>query len=247
MRATGTVEAAGPAGPLGRMTEKPRVVLVHGAVERAAAFSAVIDRLADFDVVAFDRRGHGSRWDEGPGGLHGHVDDLIGVLDGRPATVVGHSIGGLVVLGAALRDPGLVRAVGLYETALPWAEWWTEDQRRAMLNEIERNTTKAARSDREPEVRERLAAAWASCHRDVLDAFAGPFRWQDLAVPVTVGYGSESEGASARDMREVAKSFGVEPLVLAGAGHTAHRSHPAEFAGFVVRCVRNSIDGPRGP
>ena len=38
--------------------------------------------------------------------LDGHVDDLLAVIDGRPAVVVGHSYGGDIALGAALRPGG---------------------------------------------------------------------------------------------------------------------------------------------
>ena len=104
-----------------------RLILVHGAVERASLFDAVTPHIGGFDVVALERAGHGARWEEGPGTVAGDMQDLVGVLREGRATVVGHSIGGLAVIGAALTVPELVRGIGLYETAIPWADWWTDD------------------------------------------------------------------------------------------------------------------------
>jgi pimeloyl-ACP methyl ester carboxylesterase len=212
---------------------KPLVVLVHGAIEQSAGFASVLERLPEFDVVAYDRRGHGNRWREGPATLDGDIDDLIGVLRERAATVVGHSLGGLVTLGAALRRPELFEAVGLYETAIPWEGWWTDRERAAMMEDIERNT--AAALERRPDERAQTKVAWTSCRQEVLEALQAPIRWRDLAVPLTTGCGAESESRSARDARRVAAFFGGEAVVLIGAGHRAHRTNPGGFADFVRR------------
>jgi pimeloyl-ACP methyl ester carboxylesterase len=214
-----------------RGTGKPLVVLVHGAIERSAGFSSVLERLPEFDVVAYDRRGHGSRWREGPATLDGDIDDLTDVVSERAATVVGHSLGGLVALGAALRRPELFEAVGLYETAIPWAEWWSDRERHAIMEEIDRNS--AAALEGTSDERAQAEVAWTSCHQEVLEALQAPFRWRDLAVPITTGCGAASESRSARDARRVAAFFGGEAVVLSGAGHRAHRTNPDAFADFV--------------
>ena len=41
--------------------------------------------------------------------------DLVTIVGGRPAVLVGHSYGGDVALGAAAAAPEVVRAVGVYE------------------------------------------------------------------------------------------------------------------------------------
>ncbi|MFV0317001.1 MAG: alpha/beta fold hydrolase [Microthrixaceae bacterium] len=102
------------------------VVLVHGAMDRAASFGRVMRRLDDLDVVAYDRRGYaGSLVDASEPGselsvdqpapwtLEDHATDVLSVTrwatstpDGRstPVTrvvVIGHSLGGLITLLAA--------------------------------------------------------------------------------------------------------------------------------------------------
>ena len=55
--------------------------------------------------------------------LGGHVDDLLTVIDDRPAVLVGHSYGGIIALDAALRPggPGPILAIAAYEPPLPSA------------------------------------------------------------------------------------------------------------------------------
>ena len=106
----------------------PLVVLVHGSLDRAASFTRVIRRLEDLHTVAYDRRGyHRSRLalPHNPT-LDGHIDDLLEVVDGRPSVVVGHSYGGDIALGAAVRGgPGAgIVSVVAYEPPMPWLGAW---------------------------------------------------------------------------------------------------------------------------
>jgi pimeloyl-ACP methyl ester carboxylesterase len=218
-----------------------RLILLHGAVERGGLFDPVVPYLADFEVVAPDRAGHGARWQEGPGTLAGDTGDVLALLQEGPATVVGHSIGGLSAIAAALAAPDLVRGVGLYETAIPWADWWTDAGRDAMWRETEANVVAAEGIDPSNPARDRLRMAWATCLQEVGDAFAAPFAWQELTVPLVTGYGSDGTRASAQDAALVAAHYGVEPVVLAGAGHRAPKTHPAVFAGFVRGCVGHGL------
>ena len=134
------------------------------------------------------------------------------------------------------RRPRWSSGVGLYETAIPWADWWTDEGRDVMLRETEANVAAAQGIDPSNPSRERLLMAWATCLQEVHDAFAAPFPWQELTVPVTTGYGSDGTRPSARDAALVAAHYGVEPVVLAGAGHRAPKTNPEAFAGFVRGC-----------
>jgi pimeloyl-ACP methyl ester carboxylesterase len=106
----------------------PLVVLVHGSLDRAASFGRVVRRLDDLHTVTYDRRGyHRSRLALPLNTtLDGHIDDLLEVVDGRPSLVVGHSYGGDVALGAAVRggtDAGIVSVVA-FEPPMPWLGSW---------------------------------------------------------------------------------------------------------------------------
>ncbi|MGH9271369.1 MAG: alpha/beta fold hydrolase, partial [Ilumatobacteraceae bacterium] len=112
-------EEAGPDGA-------PLIVLVHGSMDRSAGLLKLSRRLDEVHrVVRYDRRGYGrSAPHAGPFRMDEQVADLVSLLDGRPATVFGHSYGGDVALALADRHPELVPAVGIYEAPLPWLDWW---------------------------------------------------------------------------------------------------------------------------
>ena len=74
--------------------------------------------LAGLEVISYDRRGHGLRWREGPASLEGDIQELLSIIGDLPATVIGHSLGGLVVLGAALLT-GLSCSAPSASTRLP--------------------------------------------------------------------------------------------------------------------------------
>src|SRR3954471_16185578 len=93
----------------------PLVVLVHGSMDRSAAFARARRHLRDLHVVVYDRRGYGRSVGLGAPSVDGHAEDLLAILDGRPGVVVGHSIGGLIALVAAQRVPELMQAVGAFE------------------------------------------------------------------------------------------------------------------------------------
>jgi pimeloyl-ACP methyl ester carboxylesterase len=238
-----SVARHGAAGdePGRRGTGGPLVVLVPGAVDSADSFGAVRRELAGLHTVSYDRRGYGSAWRLFTPGLTmaGHVDDLLAVIGDRAATVIGHSLGGLVAIGAALRRPDLVTAVGLYETAMPWASWWTSGERSQMLAQIEASMRRAAsRSGPDPALAARRRSEWRACAHEVTGLLSvEPFRWQDLIATLTVGVGTCGSVTSGRDSRVMAARLGAELVELPGAGHLAHRTHPELFAGFVRRSV----------
>jgi pimeloyl-ACP methyl ester carboxylesterase len=100
----------------------PAVVLVHGYAGTAANFSVLAPLLArSHRVLAPDLPGHGgsSALPAAPN-LAGFADRVAAILEhegAAPATVVGHSMGGVVALRLAARRPELVRAVVLAAAA----------------------------------------------------------------------------------------------------------------------------------
>lgn len=227
----------------------PRVVLVHGSMDRAAAFLPANRSLEDMDVVLYDRRGYGRSGPVEPtSGIAGQVDDLCRVLGGTPAVVVGHSSGGLVALAAASARPDLVPAVGVYETPAPWlpgadapapipvAGRDPEDvaeafMRRMLGDELWERLPDATRRQRRAEGRG-LVVDIAVMHSD-----PPPVDLASISVPVIVGRGSEAAPRHRRAAEAMADALGAELVVLDGADHGGHRSRPEAFAGFVRQAV----------
>ena len=217
-----------------------RVVFVHGVLDRGRSFSRVARLLEqECRMTWYDRRGYGDSVDAPgvPVGVDVHVDDLLQVLDGRPAVVVGHSFGGVTVLAAALRAPELIEAVVLYETGMAWLPGWDDrflqsllwgedpegDGVRLMFGDRVGSMTPEERSARLNEAR-----AFVTEERSVRTG-ADPFDVGALVQPLVFGYSNTHPFVGVADqLRRLVPR--VELVELPGAGHNAHRSKPGPFA-----------------
>lgn len=225
----------------------PLVVIVHGAMDRSASFGRVTRQLGDLHVVRYDRRGYGRSAGLEPGTLADHVDDLLRVIDGRPATVFGHSIGGVIALRAAQLAPGLVRSVLAYEAPLPWVAWWPSPRvddgagdpaeaaeafmRRAIGDHFWQRLPARTRADRRAEG-EALQADIASLRG------AAPFDVAAVTCPVVVAAGADTTWWHTRAAQELAASLPEGELQLvAGAEHGVHLTHPTATADLVRQAV----------
>jgi pimeloyl-ACP methyl ester carboxylesterase len=233
---------------------RPPVVLVHGAMDRAAAFAKSARHLRGLEVVRYDRRGYGRSMDAGTAPtLDALVEDLLTVMAGTPSCVVGHSIGGTIALAAAARHPNLIVSVGAFEPPLPWKPWWpagtageaaravAEDGAEAAAEAFMRRMIGDRRWEELPDrtrAQRRLEGPALLADLASLRLPEPPFDADQLAVPVTVGHGSETDARHRRAVEELARTIaGADLVVIDGAPHGAHYSHATEFAAFVERAV----------
>lgn len=115
------------------------IVLTHGYGGSAQSFFLQIDSLAEhWRVVAFDQRGHGlsGRTGELAGNsadeLSADLNALVEAVGLPPVTVLGHSLGGRVALGAVLARPDLYRSMILQDTTA-WSFAPTDEAFREMI------------------------------------------------------------------------------------------------------------------
>jgi len=200
-------------------------------------------------VLRYDRRGFGrSAPHPGPFTMDEQVDDLVALLDGRPAVLVGHSYGGNVALATTARHPALVRAVAMYESPLSWEPWWPGSTAGSAAvattgttaEAAERFMTRMIGEDRWNALPERTRAV----RRMEGDAMVGelvdlrqvrPWRADDIHVPVICGYGTEGAPHHRTGMAHVADTVaGAQLVELPGCRHDAPLSHPALFARLMV-------------
>lgn len=230
----------------------PVVVLVHGTMDRSTSFGRVMRALeGDHRVRRYDRRGYGRSADAGPPvSFDQQVDDLVSVIDGTPSIVAGHSYGGTVALATAARHPDLVRAVVVYECPLPWLDWWptrsagaqavsdavdpadaAERFMRRMLGDdrwakLPPSTRRARREEGET-----LVAEMAQLRDGTV-----PFALTDVTVPVIAAHGTHGVEHHQTSVETVASEVADGELVVVdGASHGVHLTHPADFADLVRR------------
>jgi pimeloyl-ACP methyl ester carboxylesterase len=106
---------------------KPPLVIVHGVTDIGMGWSRVARALEqDYDVIMYDRRGHG--FSEAPDSgytFQHHAADLaafIAALDLERPRVIGHSAGAAAATLAAANHPNLMACLVLVDP--PWGTGW---------------------------------------------------------------------------------------------------------------------------
>ncbi len=236
--------------------DTPLVVLVHGSLDRSASFGRVMRRLTDVIVLTYDRRGYHRSRQALPLNttLDGHVDDLLAVIDGRPAVVVGHSYGGDIALAAAEREgpSGVVTSVGAFEPPVPWLDLWStrggsssppglgDDPALAAERFFRRIVGDDGWEHLPERTKQERRADGAALVTELAAIRTGPppFDVSTLGVPVLFGRGERSRPHQRGGATWLAEHTpGAEIVEIAGATHGAHLSHPDAFADFVRRAV----------
>lgn len=227
------------------------VVLVHGTMDRSSSFGRVARHLGDRRVVRYDRRGYGRSQPLGPPtGIAQQVQDLLAVIDAAvgdvAVTVVGHSYGGTVALAASHGNPDRFVGVVAYEAPMPWYPWWPtasagaeavaaaagpEDagerfMRRMLGDQRWERLPRSTRAARRDEGRT-LIAEMAHVRAPNDPAFdAGQLR-----RPVVASSGTEGAAHHRKAAEVLAEEAPHGSLVVVeGAGHGAHLTHPRPFA-----------------
>lgn len=249
-------------------------MLIHGATADHTTWRTSGPQLAERHAVfAMDRRGHGASGDTPPGepyAIEREFDDVAAVVaaiaaeTGQSVDVVGHSYGGRVALGAALRTPRLRRLV-VYEGAPPAPDGaGYQDPDVAALARIE---ALVAAGDRD--------GALATFMRDIvgmpaaeLEAFRDNAIWPrraaaidtvvrelraetspaggldslgDVRQPVLQILGGDSPAPFADATRALgARLRNGRVVTIAGARHAAHHTHAAEFVAAVEALLADS-------
>jgi pimeloyl-ACP methyl ester carboxylesterase len=257
----------------------PPLVLVHGTTADHTTWRAtapVLER--SYRVGAIDRRGRGDSGDgpaDAPYSIELEYDDLASVVDalaaefGGPVDVVGHSYGGRIGLGAALRTPAIRRLV-VYEGAPspPGGEGYLPDgiedriasliaagerdqALQAFFREIVRMPEDELAAYRANPIWPLRVAAVQTSLREIeaegspaasLEALGG------VTVPVLQILGGDSaapfhDGTTALD----ARLANGRVVVIPGARHAAHHTHVPEFSTAILDFLAATTPRPPEP
>jgi len=236
----------------------PFVVLVHGVLDSSASFDGVVERLPDYRVLTYDRRGYGRSIGRRSPRLtmRQHADDLLDLIGDRRVTVVGHSMGGNVAMVAAAVRPDRVAAVAGYEVHAGWMDCWDPETQRGMLvtandpdsDAIGESSFRRSYGDERwealtDEERTRRRAEGASFQADLASGWDTQFAFRRAAVPTLMGCGERSPGFFVAATRQLAKDLPATYVEIEGARHGVHITKPDAFADLVRETVALASGG----
>ncbi|MGQ0432929.1 MAG: alpha/beta fold hydrolase [Microthrixaceae bacterium] len=234
--------------------EIPTVVLVHGSLDRSAAFARVQRHLIDLRVLRYDRRGYGRSLHIAiADSFEAQVADLEAVVGDRPAVIVGHSLGGVVALAFAQRHPDLTVAVVAYEAPTSWEPWWpgttagsaatghlgdAGEAAEQFMRRMVGDDRWEALPQRTRDQRRAEGPALLAELRSIRDAANPPYDPARITVPVIAAHGSASSAHHRRTAVALAQLVpGAELVVVDGARHGVHLTHPAALAALARRAL----------
>lgn len=203
-----------------RVSPRATAVLLPGTGDTAATWDAVGPVLsADRDVVALSLRGHGRSDRPGAYSIAGMADDVAAALvelEHGPVDLVGHSLGGLVAMLVAAREPALVRRLVLEDVGLPQP----------------RVPSLPARPDGA------LPFDWAVVEqvRPEIDQPAGhwPYTARAVAAPTLVVAGGPTSSVPQDGIADLVAAVPDARAVTVDAGHLVHEREPEQFTAHVL-------------
>jgi pimeloyl-ACP methyl ester carboxylesterase len=249
----------------GAWGEGPTLVLCHGFSGSAHDFDLQLSRLSRAGrVVTLDQRGHGRSTKCGqldPYRIEQLAEDLaafLGAVGGGPVDLLGHSMGGRVVLEVALEHPELVRSLILMDTSA-WSFEVADDAIREMLvgffasydptqglpdfSVMSGPEDPLIEAATDPQWRERKESLLAEFDPYALVALGHALfsnsvssrrdRLREVACPVTVIAGEHDHPFVDQAPELAAEVTDGDLVVIAGAYHSPQLTHPEEWAAAV--------------
>jgi pimeloyl-ACP methyl ester carboxylesterase len=227
----------------------PLVVLIHGSLDRSAGMLRVsrqIQKVAQ--VIRFDRRGYAqNNVHPGPFNVAGNVVDLVNILNGRQAILIGHSFGGNIALATAALLGDQIHAVSTYETPLSWFDWWPTST--AGAKSLTVPTSEAAEAfmirligakrwgllpESTKEARRSEGPALTAELQSIREG--APWNADDITCPVLCGFGSRALEHHKKGALWLGENLpNARSVEIEEAGHGAPNSHASEFADLLIR------------
>jgi 2-hydroxy-6-oxonona-2,4-dienedioate hydrolase len=222
-------------------SDRPVLVLLHGANEQAGTWASVVPMLGEFRLIIPDLAGHGeSAPATGPIAMDAMVDAISSVIDheagGRKVILAGNSLGGWLSMLYAFDHPDRVERLVLEDASgMAWrlsVPLFPKTREEAALvmravhgpNADTSEATLDALLARKNTPMSRIALPDALAH--LADARLG-----ELNMPITLIWGRH-DGVLPVAYAEAlhAKLAGSTLTIIEDAAHIPHRQNPQKFA-----------------
>lgn len=239
---------------LGTSTDAPRLVLAHGFTQNARCWGEFGEACSQrFDVLAVDAPGHG--WSGADTADLNEAGDLI-VAAGGPSHYVGYSMGGRMLLHAALRNTiGEIRSLVLIGATAGIESDAERAERRALDAERAAQITamgtrafveqwlampmfahltdeQSAKERRFENAPEGLAASLLHCGTGMQEPLWDQL--SDLSMPVLVIAGTKDNKFTSLGQRIAAEIGSNASFVAVEGGHAVHLENPLETAEVIA-------------
>jgi len=245
----------------GNPTGEP-VILLHGYSDSWFSYSAVLERLpANLRVYAIDLRGHGRSTKPKTGyAMPDLAADVIAFMDAKSisrATIVGHSLGGLIAQRIAEAAPQRVARLVLVSTATAGRHidgakelhaaisGFVDSVPLSFIREFQLGTAHApvpvAFMDRAINESRRLPThVWRAIANGIV-ADNRPVGWPQVRIPTLVLWGDRDTYATRAEQTALIEMIpGAELKTYVNTGHALHWERPVEFARDLTRFIMQS-------
>ncbi len=257
-------ELPGPDGLTDHGGHGPPIVLLHGLMGRGRTWSRQVGWLRRYGrVFTVDAAWHTGPIPD-PGGIApeeiaterfvGDIVDVLTRIGGRPAVLIGHSMGGLHAWCAAAAAPELVRGLVVEDMApdfrgqttrdwTPWFRAWPNrfasvEQARELVGDIAGRYFYEAFDDGrlhgDLDVFGAIAEQWGQ-----RDYWA---QWSAVTAPTLLLEAGFSVTPTGQMVQMARRNPRARHLVVPGAGHLIHDDAPEFFRG-AVEAFLSSLDG----
>lgn len=227
---------------------KAVVLLVHGLGEHLGRYQHVARRLTDagYVVAALDHRGHGKSggkrvfvksYDEFMRDLAQFRRQVEGEHPGLPLVLLGHSMGGNLVMGHTLGNQSGITGIALSGAALKVGDDFSPIQRKIFSGiakvapGFRPQGLDASSISHDPAVVEayladplvytgKISAGLGAALFDAMDSF--PDRYPSLALPIWIGHGTDDQLADVAGSHELeagATNADIESHYYEGLAH----------------------------
>lgn len=242
--------------------DKPALVFSHGTTDSGLTWEPIAGEFTEyFDVVLYDRRGHGqSGAPESGYTFADQAADLVGLLETlelESAVLVGHSGGAAIAAAAAAELPDQVICLLLEDP--PWGTGWGGWQAMAdglaqwfqEIITLSREALTVQCTEKNPGWSAESVSAWVEAHLQVRPEVIQEFQqpepaWRETALKITCPVMVLASDVDLNplmtedDAKEIVKHFQNSRFVrIPGTGHVIHNDNPEAFKHALRAFVRD--------